>query len=131
MAGEWSGTERRRHVRVEIEIEAGFEDSDSADVIACRTVNISEDGARVRSAAPLPVGSRGLIVLDAPDTSLVMAGCEVWPQSAADRRTGTYRLAFTDMTDANRARLRLLLEDPLAITSDPDVARIMHVINAA
>jgi c-di-GMP-binding flagellar brake protein YcgR len=131
VAGEWSGSERRQRVRVEIEIDAGFEASNSADVIPCRTVDISEDGARVRSLAPLPVGARGLIVLDAPDTSLVMAGCEVERQSAEDLASGTYRLAFTDMTQANRIRFRLLLEDPLAITSDPDVARIMHVISAA
>jgi hypothetical protein len=131
MAGGWSGVERRRHDRIEIEIEAGFEESNSADAIACRTVDVSVDGTRVRADVALPAGARGLIVLDAPDTSLVMAGAEVCPQTESDVATGTYRLVFTDMTEANRLRLRLLLDDPLAITSDPDVARIMHVISAA
>lgn len=128
MAERWSGIERRRRERVAIDIEAGFEAADSADAIPCRTVDLSEDGVRVRSGVPLPVGSRGLIVLDAPDSSLVIAGCEVWPQTAHDRATGTTRLAFTDMTQANRDRLALLLDDPLAITFDRDVARVIHVM---
>ncbi len=131
MADGWWGVERRRHERVQIEIASGFESADSADVVACRTVDIAEDGARVRPVVPLPAGTRGLLVLDAPDGSLVMAGAEVWPQTGHDRSSGTYRLAFTDMTSANRARLRMLLSDPLAITFDPDVARLLNAGSAA
>ena len=128
MTERWVGIERRRHERVAIDIEAGFEDADSSDAVPCRTVDLSEDGVRVRAALPLRPGARGLIVLDAPDSSLVIAGCEVWPQTANDRASGTTRLAFTDMTPANRDRLALLLDDPLAITFGNDVARVIHVM---
>ena len=111
-----------------MDIEAGVEMPDQADAIPCRTVDVSEGGVRLRAARPLRPGETVLVVLDAPDSTLVITSAVVCDDGVDIAVEGTTRLEFTDMTEANRERLRLLLDDPFAITSGHEVARLLNVL---
>ncbi|MCU1462075.1 MAG: PilZ domain [Acidimicrobiales bacterium] len=105
------GEDRRAHPRIRTHLDAGFEVPGELQVFQCHVVDLSEDGARLRSEIALHPGQNGILVVAPPDTGVpVVAVVEVLrAQINIDEATQESGVRFHHLSPAARQRLADLL----------------------
>lgn len=121
MTGEFhEGAERRTRPRALLHIDAELRTARTS--FAVKTLDLSAHGVFVRTARPLPVGSRVQVSLRrGPQRNpLVLAAEVVRIGTPREGRAHGLGLRFTDVTAVDEASLRTLLAGPDSPSSSHD-----------
>jgi len=123
-----SDADRRRAPRGPIRLRVDYERMNS--FFADYTKNISKGGTFIKTARPLPIGTRFLFALSVPALSepVQITGEVQWIRAATPAATGTddepgmgIRFVFT--TDEERVRFERLVQGLMEHSLGPDVTR--------